>query len=323
MKRDNKDLLRAMSDIDDKFIQEVLNEDLDDESIQKTLNENFDDKHIQDALDALTKEETGKVVDINAARRKRRKAVWSVVAVAAACFLGFAAINVLDIGVKTSHETASTDSAAPAAEGAEEAPQSTDSAPKSEGSSEEEACDNVQMAPIHGDGEALNSAQTGGAESAQESAEATEDAACIDEQAQAGEEAESDNEIKDAESEIYEAKIPELGLTLKVNDPTSTGATLVWKQKGGSATGSLEFSKAYKIERFDGSKWTLVDVNEDVAFEDIAMEITEDGSTEYELDWSSVYGELPSGTYRIAMTVNDYRDAGDYDTYTITAEFDL
>ena len=43
MKKDNKDLLRAMSDIDDKFIQEVLEEDLDDESIQKTLNENFDD----------------------------------------------------------------------------------------------------------------------------------------------------------------------------------------------------------------------------------------------------------------------------------------
>lgn len=322
MKRDNKDLLRAMSDIDDKFIQEVLNEDLDDESIQKTLNENFDDKHIQDALDALTKEETDKVVDINVSKRRRRKAIWSVVAVAAACFLGFAAINVLDIGVKTSYETASTDSAAPAGGDGAAVPQSVDSAPKSEESSES-ADDSMEMAPIHEGDAAVNSAQIGGAESAQESAEPAEDAASIDEQAQAGEEAESDNDIKDAESEIYEAKIPELGLTLKVNDPTATGATLVWKQKGGNATGSIEFSKAYRIERFDGTKWTLVDIDDDVAFEDIAMNIEEDGTTKYELDWSSVYGELPSGTYRIVMTVNDYRGAGDYDTYTITAEFDL
>lgn len=290
MKKDKRDLLRAMSDIDEKYIKEVLDEDMGV----------TDPKFI-----------------IFEKKRRMRKTVWSIVAVAAACLLGFVMINVLETGVKTSYESA--DSAAPAAGAEEETAQPSGNAKDASDSGEakDEAMD---MAPVViGDQNVDNEgAETGGADNAQESAEAMNETASSTEEQTA-----DDNAAESAEGEIYEAKIPELGLSLKVTDPSNEGATLVWKQKGGDVTGDLEFAKAYKIEVFDGSGWVEVEMEADIAFEDIAMSISKDGTTEYELDWSSVYGELPAGTYRVVMTVNDYRGAGDYDTYTITAEFDM
>ena len=291
MKKDKRDLLRAMSDIDEKYIKEVLDEDMGV----------TDPKFI-----------------IFEKKRRMRKTVWSVVAVAAACLLGFVMINVLEIGVKTSYES-TTETAAPAAGAEEETAQPADNSKDIDSDNTKDEAMDMAPAVINDMDADKEGAEAGGAESAQESAAATEDIAPQDE---------DDNEIESADeeapdAEIYEAKIPELGLSLEVSDMSSIGAALVWKQKGGEVTGDLEFSKAYKIEVFDGSSWVEVEMIDDVAFEDIAMSISKGDTTEYELDWSSVYGELPSGTYRIVMTVNDYRGPGDYDTYTITAEFDL
>lgn len=296
MKKDKRDLLRAMSDIDDKYIQEVLDEDMGV----------TDPKFI-----------------IFEKKRRMRKTVWSVVAVAAACLLGFAMINVLETGVKTSYESAS-DSAAPAAGAEEETAQPAGNA--KDASDSGDAKDEAMMSPsvIADKDEDNEGAETGAAGDAQDSAETTNEAASSTE-AQATDDTavESAEETGATEGEIFEARIPELGLSLTVTDPSNTGATLVWKQKGGDVTGDLEFSKAYKIEVFDGSSWVEVEMADDVAFEDIAMSILKDSTTEYELDWSSVYGELPAGTYRVVMTVNDYRGAGDYDTYTTATEFQL
>lgn len=46
-------------------------------------------------------------------------------------------------------------------------------------------------------------------------------------------------------------------------------------------------------------------------------------SSEHELDWEWLYGSLASGTYRIQKSVTDFRATGDYDKYTVYAEFIL
>lgn len=295
MKKSKEDLLKAMSDINDKYIQEILDEDMG----------------IADPKVAyITK------------KRRMRKTVWSVVAVAAACLLGFVMINVLETGVKTSYESTS-DSAAPAAQ--EETAQMADDTMNATESGDEEN-EVMDTSPAVTGNKDIDSKgiQTGGADSADESADIMEEAALnTEDQEQSSDDAAASEALESSESDIYEGEIPELGLSLTLAYPSHTGAELTWKQKGGDVTGSLEFSKEYKIEVFDGTNWTSVETAEGAAFEDIAMSITKDGTTEYELDWSSIYGELPTGTYRVVMTVNDFRSAGDYDTYTITAEFDL
>lgn len=54
-----------------------------------------------------------------------------------------------------------------------------------------------------------------------------------------------------------------------------------------------------------------------------AWAIPSNTETEWEVNWSRLYGELPAGTYRISKSVMDFRDTGDYDTKTYYAGFDL
>lgn len=41
------------------------------------------------------------------------------------------------------------------------------------------------------------------------------------------------------------------------------------------------------------------------------------------VSWGWLYGELPPGEYRLVKTVSDFRGTGDYDDYTLTAEFTI
>ena len=45
--------------------------------------------------------------------------------------------------------------------------------------------------------------------------------------------------------------------------------------------------------------------------------------TEWEVNWTRLYGELPAGTYRIGKSIMDFRGTGDYDTKTYYAGFDI
>ena len=53
------------------------------------------------------------------------------------------------------------------------------------------------------------------------------------------------------------------------------------------------------------------------------MDDPNNAETEWEVNWSRLYGELPAGSYRISKSVMDFRGTGDYDTKTYYAGFDL
>ncbi len=118
----------------------------------------------------------------------------------------------------------------------------------------------------------------------------------------------------------------EIGLTLSAKDVTSSGLTLVFTQSGDSPTRELFTGADYSLERFEDDAWTAVETlsSEPTAWIAIAYSIEMDGTTEKEVDWSSLYGELETGHYRVVKTV-DFRATGDwdYDTITLHAEFDV
>jgi len=277
MIKNNKDLLRAMSDIEDKYIQEVLSEDLDN---------------------------APKVVEISGSRRKFRKRIWSIVAIAAACILGFAAINVLDFGVKPSYESSTSEQAF------EETAQSYEEVGETEEAQEEES-------------EAMYETDSAKDE-AYEPEMAANEATQSDIEGVAQEdtyEAAQDDANEASQADIYEAEIPKLGLSLKVSSPSSKGARLVWIQTGADIIGTIEVSDKYRLEKYDGSYWVAVKVQDEDAFEDSKSSITVGDNTLYELNWEQQYGSLLAGTYRIIMTVNNVKDSSSTDTYEIAAEF--
>ncbi len=116
----------------------------------------------------------------------------------------------------------------------------------------------------------------------------------------------------------------EIGLAMTTKDETSTGLTVVFTQSGGSPTGDLQTGSDYSIEKYENDSWipvkTIIPL-EEVGWDCIAYIIEKEDTTEMEVDWSFLYGELETGVYRIQKSVMDFRDTGEYDTVTLQAEF--
>lgn len=116
------------------------------------------------------------------------------------------------------------------------------------------------------------------------------------------------------------------GITLSVENATPTGLTLVISQSGGEPTGELQFGSPYWLEVRENGDWQAVpETPSDVerGWDAMAYLVPTEGSTEDEINWEWIYGELPPGTYRICKELMDFREAGDWDTEVYWAVFSL
>ncbi len=115
------------------------------------------------------------------------------------------------------------------------------------------------------------------------------------------------------------------GLTLSAKNVTSTGMTLVITQSGGAPTGRLQYGSDYHLKVLKDGKWVDVPyaVEGDVAWTAEAYMVMMEDSVETELQWERLYGSLEAGTYRISKGFMDFRTAGDYDSQSFYAEFEV
>ena len=114
------------------------------------------------------------------------------------------------------------------------------------------------------------------------------------------------------------------GITLSTENVTPIGMTLVCAQSGGEPTGELQCGSAYSLLVYSNGGWSAVPtLPGEVAWDEIAYLVLANSSVEFDLDWEWLYGELPAGTYRIAKDFMDFRGAGDYDTQTYYADFEI
>lgn len=137
-----------------------------------------------------------------------------------------------------------------------------------------------------------------------------------------------DKNIKEGGAYVYsqESEISEIGLYVTLKKISPTGATLVFNQYDvDAATGDLQYGNDFAVEVLKDGKWEsapiVVDVN--YAFDAVAYVMKKGESSEQELNWEWLYGELAPGEYRIKKKISDFRETGDYDTYTAYAHFFL
>ena len=111
-----------------------------------------------------------------------------------------------------------------------------------------------------------------------------------------------------------DSELENLGLYMYLEDITATSATLVYnqyKEEAGGITG-----EDYTLEYDNHGEWLPVEYKNEIGFNDIALLI--DGQiTRQNIDWTSLYGQLKPGTYRVKKTV--YYDK----EYTIFSNFIL
>ncbi|MDE7477877.1 MAG: hypothetical protein K2M91_07995, partial [Lachnospiraceae bacterium] len=137
-----------------------------------------------------------------------------------------------------------------------------------------------------------------------------------------------DSSVKEGGAYIYsdESELDKIGLSFSLKNISPTGATLVLTQYDADApTGEMEYGDDFVLEIQKDGAWEEVPIvlEGDYGFHDIAYVIPSGSTSEQELNWDWLYGALAPGNYRVIKSVMDFRGTGDYDKYTVSAQFVL
>ena len=116
------------------------------------------------------------------------------------------------------------------------------------------------------------------------------------------------------------------GVKLTAKNITPSGLTIVCTQQDGEPTGELHTGSYYGLEVLRDGEWVAVDLlpmEYELAWTMEAWGISANAETEWEVNWTNLYGELPAGSYRINKSITDFRGSGDFDKKAYYAGFDL
>jgi hypothetical protein len=111
-------------------------------------------------------------------------------------------------------------------------------------------------------------------------------------------------------------------MTAKEGTVTRTGMTVMLQNNSDK---QCIYGEAYLLEKKIGGDWYQVPYTTagNHAVEDIGYGLGPSDMEEWDANWEQFYGELDTGEYRIVKEVLDFREAGDFDVYNLTAEFNL
>ena len=102
---------------------------------------------------------------------------------------------------------------------------------------------------------------------------------------------------KEINKELSQWKTKNVKITVKEDSITKTSADIIIEDKNENP---VSWGMNFVIQRAgDNNIWVDMITKEIVTWAEIAMKPNENGITEMQLDWSKIYGELSSGTYRI------------------------
>lgn len=123
-----------------------------------------------------------------------------------------------------------------------------------------------------------------------------------------------------------EAYQDEWGVKLIASDIKSTGLTIICQQSEGEPSGRLQTGSPYFLEVLMDGEWVEVELlpsEYELAWTAEGWYINANDSVEWTVDWTRLYGELPTGSYRIGKEIMDFRSTGDYDKKLYYAGFNL
>lgn len=139
---------------------------------------------------------------------------------------------------------------------------------------------------------------------------------------------ESNNDMSSIETVIdvinnNSGEIDELGIKLYATNITPTGLTLVCTQAGGNIDGELQTDNLYRIEKEIDGVWEKIKLQENVYWEDEVLKVNEGKNSEWDIDWTTTYGELSAGEYRIGKKFIDFESQKEYSSYFCYVEFSI
>lgn len=116
------------------------------------------------------------------------------------------------------------------------------------------------------------------------------------------------------------------GVILEAQNVTSKGLTLVCHQSCLEEECELSTGSYFVIQKLEDEGFVDVSFapqDYDIAWTMEAWIIAMDSTTSWDVDWEWIYGELPSGEYRLGKEIMKFNGPGDYETEMIYAHFTI
>ena len=113
------------------------------------------------------------------------------------------------------------------------------------------------------------------------------------------------------------------GLSLYAENVTNSGMTIIFKQSGAEQNLELNTGSWFKLEKNIDGEWTPVDTNPliDYGWDDVAYVIKNNATTELDVEWKWLYGELEPGAYRLSKEIQrSNKGSFDKDIYYVHFE---
>lgn len=113
-----------------------------------------------------------------------------------------------------------------------------------------------------------------------------------------------------------------VAMTVKEGTVSPTGLTLQFKSKSNS---DCIYGDYFSLEKKISGAWYQVPVpiEGDYGFNSIGYSLASNGESEWAANWEWLYGSLDTGEYRIVKDILEFRGTGDYNTYYLTAGFEV
>ena len=114
------------------------------------------------------------------------------------------------------------------------------------------------------------------------------------------------------------------GITLKADNVTATGLTIVCNHSGGENVVKLNTGSYYVIQKLEETGWIDVEYlpqEYELAWTSEAWIIQKECTTQWDVNWEWLYGELSAGKYRIGKEIMNFGSTGDFDKEMVYAEF--
>jgi len=112
------------------------------------------------------------------------------------------------------------------------------------------------------------------------------------------------------------------GITLSAENVTAEGLTIICTQSGWYPTGELIYGSVYQLQMFSNGLWIPVKpIAGEMVWTSEAYRMPLNGRVEIPINWTSRYGTLQPGVYRIGKGFSDHRAPGYSDYAVFYAEF--
>ena len=122
-----------------------------------------------------------------------------------------------------------------------------------------------------------------------------------------------------------QAEFDAWGFNFRVDDDRlSDSGSDVYYSQSETGRGVLSTTEAYWLERKVGNEWEVVPPVNQPQWSDSAQGVAKGTSTYGYIDWTPIYGKLPTGTYRMGKTVTCRDEAPRYSkTHDFYSEFEI